>query len=171
MSVTFQHISTLCNILTQTQTRDITQWDENTYARAIGWGLFFETIMLKRRANNCSQDEEEDEESMNLTDQTWITSLLEDEEEEEGNKQNDKLAAWRQVTPSELRDARNLIDRYILHSPFIDLNQMLLRLVLQRKDTKATSYIHERFVVDTSLQVAHTIQKLLKKSVEAASSP
>jgi hypothetical protein len=167
MSVTFQHISALSNILTQTQTHAITHWDESTYARAIGWGLFFEMIVLKRRADDCVENQE-DEEDMNAKDQAWITSLLNDKT---GGEKCSELAAWGHVTPSELRDARNLIDRYILHSPFIDLNQRLLRLVLQRKDTKAATFVQERFVVDTSLQVAHTIHKLLKKSVEAASTP
>ena len=137
------------------------QWNEKTYIRALGWGTFFENIMTERHSNKHTTSDSESY-MMHAKDQVWMTAVLAGED---GTEDPHILQALRHVAPLELSAARDLIDRYILHSPFIDLNQPLLCLVLRRPESKAAVYLQERYLVDTTLQVAHTIQKLLKNSI------
>ena len=143
--VTWEQLSALGTILSQTQTRDILQWDTNTYKRAIGWGQYF--------AQACANVKE---------DQPISTLFIKCLDKHDTNESELIQQVLSQVMVSELND---IVDRSILHSPFIDLNQSLLQCVLQRTPSKAAEYLKERYLVDTTLQVAHKIHTLLERTV------
>lgn len=143
--VTYEQLSALGTMLSQTQTRDLLQWDANTYKRAIGWGQYFEKA--------CATVKEDQPIS------TLFVKCLDKHETKESELIHQVLS---QVMVSELND---IVDRSILHSPFIDLNQSLLQCVLQRTPSKAAEYLKERYLVDTTLQVAHKIHALLERTV------
>jgi hypothetical protein len=162
-SFTIEQFIALGNILLQTQTINMRQWDEKTYARAIGWGHFFEATMIKYINNNNHSSS-----SFNLEENiTNVCQCLKDKKNDANNQVIYQMLS--RVTVGELKDTCNLIDRYILHSPYIDLNQQLLVCVLQRTPSKSVEYLKDRYFVDTTLQVAHQINSLLQKAVANSS--
>tara|TARA_B100000780_G_C20852063_1_gene338648 strand:+ start:84 stop:632 length:549 start_codon:yes stop_codon:yes gene_type:complete len=165
----YTHFQALATILVQTQTRDITQWNEDTYTRALGWGLYFETTFKELQQIHQQSNTNTDSSTFDNENQEWISNILTNTSNNSNNQDDENdIMALKQITPTDLLETRDLIDRYILHSPFIDLNQTLLAVVLQRPGSKAIMYLQDRYRVDTTLQVAHTIHTLLKKSIAAA---
>ena len=173
-AVNWEHFHALGTVLSQTQTRDVTQWNAKTYTRAIGWGLFFETVMAQRNSigssgiqeNRGESNRQDQQDHQDHQDQQWINDMLAENQNEQQENNAAVVDTWKHVSVVELRNARHLIDRYILHSPYIDLNQPLVCCVLQRTSSKAAEHLKERYIVDTTLQVAHTINRLLEKSVK-----
>ena len=92
---------------------------------------------------------------------------------------------WSQIPLDDLRRARTrLVDRYILHSPFVDANPTLVRLVLDRAAASdgggggdagrraIARLLDERYAVDSALAAAHEslglLRSVMKTNVAAA---
>ena len=194
------HLHALGAVLRRTQTQELTLWDAQAYTRAIGWGLFFESWARQARPAAVSESRIDNTDGDSDND-AWFCAFVDDalrrhrgsragaaaaDNVDYDNNNDDtspKVIAdlWHQVPFADVRWARRrIVDRFILHSPFIDLNPKLLQLVLQRTEiegdkrndngdkeaAEVAKLLRERFDVDSAFAVATDIQHLLRAAVQ-----
>lgn len=167
------HLSVFASVLGRTQTPEIALWDADAYARAVGWGAYFEKLVEKVRPR-LSKSDSSSSSAAQGEDDAWLRACLNDS----GALEKDLNAEWvqgfwAQIRLDDLRCARTrLVDRYILHSPFIDANPALIRLVLDRAAqsdggagpgrSAIATLLDERHAVDNALAAAHESLEILR---------
>jgi len=177
------HLSVFASVLGRTQTPEIALWDAAAYAHAVGWGAYFEKQVARLRPRSSEGASAASAAGDQGEDDAWLRACL----DRSGALEDDVNAEWvrgfwAQTGLADLRCARTrLVDRYILHSPFIDANPALIRLVIDRAVVSdggdgsgrraIASLLDERFAVDSALAAAHESLELLRSVTKKHVSP
>lgn len=173
------HLAAFARVLARTQTPEVSLWDAQAYERAVGWGAYFEKQVAQLRPHKDGFEKgSAAAEQEALDDDAWLHACLHAPDAalaEEGADDSDAAwvkSFWRRIHLTDLRDARaRLVDRYILHSPFIDANPTLIRLVLDRAGgddhglNSTARLLDERYKVDSALAAAHESLQLLRSAL------
>ena len=194
-------MATFARVLARTQTPEIALWDAMAYTRATGWGAYFEAQVAQLRPRHsadapaaplqedldgawlqaCLGSARSGAATLSSPTSTHTPSSFPSLSEEKGQEEEEEVEEerawvrmfWAQVSVDDLRQARlRLVDRYILHSPFVDANPALVRLVIDRATgggehhlAEIVHLLKERAAVDATLVAAHESLELLRSSL------
>ena len=152
-------------ILARTQTQELALWDSTAYENALGWGAYFEKITASLRPVLPEDGGQRAPYKNEKQDNEWLQNCSK-------NLQAWEAKFWGNVSMSDLRNARtSLVDRHILHSPYVDANPALIQLVLERskkngKMSAIAKLLEERYRVDNAVSVAHQSLHILRSALD-----